>query len=50
MATPPSGRFADNWPDTEPGAWTPKGVLTWTGEPVNMKRLDPPKPKGKLDT
>jgi len=49
-AAPPSSRFADNWPDTEPGARTPKGVLTWTGEPVMMKQPDPSKLKGKLDT
>jgi len=23
-----------DWPDTGPSAWTPKGVLTWTGELV----------------
>lgn len=50
MATPPRGRFTDNWPDTEPGARAPKGALTWTGEPVTMKQPDPSKPKDKLDT
>jgi hypothetical protein len=42
--------FPDNWLDTEPGARTPKGVLAWTGEPVNRRRPDLSKPKGKLDT
>ena len=29
---------------------SPKGVLTWAGEPVTMKQPDPSKLKGKLDT
>ena len=49
-AAPPGSRFADNWSDTEGGARTPKGVLTWVGEPVMMTQPDPSKLKGKLDT
>jgi hypothetical protein len=29
---------------------SPKGVLTWAGEPVTMKQPDPSKLKGKLGT
>jgi hypothetical protein len=50
MTTPPDGRVVDNWPDTGSRARASKGVLTWAGEPLNMKRSDPPVPKGKLDT
>ena len=50
VATPPRGRFMDNWLDTEPDARTSKGVLTWTGEPVTMKQPDPSELKDKLGT
>jgi hypothetical protein len=41
----------DNWPDTGLGASrAPKGALTWTGELVKQRGLEPLEPKGKLDT
>ena len=39
-----------NWPDIGFDYPAPKGVLTWTGEPLKEMQIEPPKPKGKLDT